>query len=397
MKRSLFQRVCVAALALSAGSAMAQAFPTKPIRFLVGFVPGGSVDILARDLAGPLTQSLGQQVIIANRGGAAGLLAAEATAKASPDGHTILMAIPNHVIAPSVYAKIPYDTIGDFAPVSLVASSPFMLLANNGVPANNLKDFIALVKAKPGQLNYATPGQGSIQHLSNELLNGMAGIKMVHVPYKGGVPALIDTIAGAAAVTFITTVQGLPQLKAGKVKTFGVSSSKRAAVLPDVPTLAEAGVPGSEQAVPRRDREAFEARFGDRRNVGYELRARAARVGERAQLARFDVRHGDADVAEHDRDLASERVSDRGVLAFVRHVRHADSQQRVEELARHVRRRADSARAVGERMTRLFRERHEVAERLRGERRVDDHQERRRARERDRREILQRVVRRAAV
>ena len=242
---------CVAALALTTATATAaaQSYPTKPIRFLVGFVPGGSVDILARDLSGPLTQSLGQQVIIDNRGGAAGLLAAEATAKASPDGHTILMAIPNHVIAPSVYAKVPYDTIDDFAPVALVAGAPFMLLANNGVPASNLKEFIALVKAKPNQLNYATPGLGSIQHLSNELMNSMAGIKMVHVPYKGGVPALIDTIAGAAAVTFITTVQGLPQLKAGKVKTFGVSSSKRATVLPDVPTLAEAGVPGFESIV----------------------------------------------------------------------------------------------------------------------------------------------------
>ena len=249
MQNNLSRVAGAVALAVAAATCGAQSFPTKPIRFLVGFVPGGSVDILARDLAAPLTQSLGQQVIIDNRGGAAGLLAAEATAKASPDGHTILMAIPNHVIAPSVYAKIPYDTIDDFAPVSLVASSPFMLLANNGVPASNLKEFIALVKAKPGQLNYATPGQGSIQHLSNELLNSMAGMKMVHVPYKGGVPALIDTIAGAAAVTFITTVQGLPQLKAGKVKTFGVSSPKRAAVLPDVPTLAEAGVPGFESIV----------------------------------------------------------------------------------------------------------------------------------------------------
>ncbi len=248
-----FNRVTGAAagalFAFVASTALAQNYPTKPIRFLVGFVPGGSVDILARDLAAPLTSAFGQSVIIDNRGGAAGMLAAEATAKAVPDGHTILMAIPNHVIAPSVYAKIPYDAIGDFAPVSLVASSPFMLLANLGVPAANLKEFIALVKSKPGQLNYATPGQGSIQHLSNELLNRMAGIQMVHVPYKGGVPALIDTIAGAAAVTFITTVQGLPQLKAGKVKTFGVTSNKRAAVLPDVPTLAEAGLPGFESVV----------------------------------------------------------------------------------------------------------------------------------------------------
>ena len=229
-------------------SAVAQ-YPTKPIRFLVGFVPGGSVDILARDLSTPLTQALGQTVIVDNRGGAAGLLAAEATAKAAPDGHTILMAIPNHVIAPSVYAKVPYDPVNDFTPVTLVASSPFMLLAHLGVPANTLKEFIALAKSKPGQLNFATPGQGSIQHLSNELLNHMAGIKMVHVPYKGGVPALIDTIAGAAAVTLITTVQGLPQVKAGKVKVLAVTSTKRASVIPDVPTIAEAGVPGFESVV----------------------------------------------------------------------------------------------------------------------------------------------------
>lgn len=236
-------------LTLGTCSSIAQQYPTKSVRFLVGFVPGGSVDILARELAAPMTSTLGQSVIVDNRGGAAGLLAAEATAKATPDGHTILMVIPNHVIAPNVYARIPYDTIRDFTPVALVASAPFMLLANVGVPASTLKEFIALVKSRPGQLNYATPGMGSIQHLSNELLNSMAGIKMVHVPYKGGVPALIDTIAGAAAVTFITTVQGLPQLKAGKVKTFGVSSLKRAAVLPDVPTLAEAGVPEFESVV----------------------------------------------------------------------------------------------------------------------------------------------------
>ncbi|HWI12865.1 MAG TPA: tripartite tricarboxylate transporter substrate binding protein [Burkholderiales bacterium] len=238
-----------AALALAGLPAVAQQFPTKPIRFLVGFAPGGSVDILARDLGGQMTVALGQQVVIDNRSGAAGLIAADLTAKAPPDGHTLLMAIPNHVIAPSVYAKIPYDTINDFAPVSLVASSPFMVLANLGVPANTLKEFIALVKSKPGQLNFATPGVGSIQHLSNELMNTMAGIKMVHVPYKGGVPALIDTIAGAAAITFITTVQGLPNVKAGKVKVYGVTSARRAAVLPDVPTVSEAGVPGFESVV----------------------------------------------------------------------------------------------------------------------------------------------------
>ncbi len=245
----IFVNIVGAMLTLIACNTFAQQYPTKSIRFLVGFVPGGSVDILARELAAPLTSALGQSVIVDNRGGAAGLLAAEATAKATPDGHTILMVIPNHVIAPNVYAKIPYDTIRDFTPVALVASAPFMLLANVGVPASTLKEFIALAKSRPGQLNYATPGLGSIQHLSNELLNSMAGIKMVHVPYKGGVPALIDTIAGAAAVTFITTVQGLPQFKAGKVKTFGVSSLKRAAVLPDVPTLAEAGVPEFESVV----------------------------------------------------------------------------------------------------------------------------------------------------
>jgi tripartite-type tricarboxylate transporter receptor subunit TctC len=249
MRRKLHCAIAGAMLAMLASVTTAQQFPTKPIRFLVGFVPGGSVDILSRDLAAPLTIALGQSVIVDNRGGAAGLLAADATAKAAPDGHTILMAIPNHVIAPSVYAKVPYDTINDFTPVALVASSPFMLLANLSVPAKSMQEFIALAKSKPGQLNFATPGLGSIQHLSNELMNHMSKIQMVHVPYKGGVPALIDTIAGAAAVTFITTVQGLPQVKAGKVKVLGVSSLNRAAVLPDVPTIAESGVPGFESVV----------------------------------------------------------------------------------------------------------------------------------------------------
>ena len=242
---------CIVGIALAAlaGSALAQQFPTKPIRFLVGFAPGGSTDILARLVADQMTRTWGQQVVVDNRGGAAGLIAADLTAKAEPDGHTLLMAISNHVIAPSVYAKIPYDTINDFAPVSLVGTSPFMVLANAGLPAKNLQEFIALAKSKPGQLNFATPGVGSIQHLSNELLNTMAEIRMVHVPYKGGVPALTDTIAGITAITFITPAQGLPQVKAGKVKAFGISSASRSPLLPDVPTLAESGVPGFEATV----------------------------------------------------------------------------------------------------------------------------------------------------
>ena len=238
-----------AALAMLAGSAQPQEFPTKPIRFLVGFAPGGSTDILARLVAEQMTLKWGQQVVVDNRGGAAGLIAADFTAKSATDGYTLLMAISNHVIAPSVYAKIPYDTINDFAPVSPVGASPFLVLANVALPAKNLQEFIALAKSKPGQLNFATPGVGSIQHLSNELLNTMAGIKLVHVPYKGGVPALMDTIAGAAAVTFITPAQALPQYKSGKVKAFGISSAKRSTLLPEVPTVAEAGVPGFEAIV----------------------------------------------------------------------------------------------------------------------------------------------------
>lgn len=252
MTRNLYSVVAWmagAAIAVSAANAPAQQFPTKPIRFLVGFAPGGSTDILARMVAEQMTQRWGQQVVVDNRGGAAGLIAADFTAKSAPDGYTVLMAISNHVIAPSVYAKIPYDTINDFAPVSPVGASPFLVLANLALPAKNLQEFIALAKSKPGQLNFATPGVGSIQHLSNELLNAMAGIKMVHVPYKGGVPALMDTIAGAAAVTFITPAQALPQVRAGKIKAFGISSVKRSPVLPEVPTVAEAGVPGFEAIV----------------------------------------------------------------------------------------------------------------------------------------------------
>ena len=252
MTRKIYPAIaCIAGIVLAvlAGSAQAQQFPTKPIRFLVGFAPGGSTDILARLVAEQMTRTWGQQVVVDNRGGAAGLIAADLTAKAEPDGHTLLMAISNHVIAPSVYAKIPYDTINDFAPVSPVGASPFLVLAHAGLPAKNLQEFIALAKSRPGELNFATPGVGSIQHLSNELLNTMAEIKLVHVPYKGGVPALTDTIAGITAVTFITPAQGLPQLKAGKVKAFGISSARRSPLLPDVPTVAEAGVPGFEAIV----------------------------------------------------------------------------------------------------------------------------------------------------
>jgi tripartite-type tricarboxylate transporter receptor subunit TctC len=249
MKRHRLAAIAGVVLAVLAGVAAAQEFPSKPIRLFVGFVPGGSTDILARLVAEQMGKTWGQQVVVENRGGAVGLLAADIVAKAPADGYTLLMAISNHVIAPSVYLKVPYDTIGDFAPVGMVGTSPFLVLANNDLPAKNLQEFIALAKSKPGALNFATPGVGSIQHLSNELLNSMSGMKMVHVPYKGGVPALIDTISGQAAVTFVTPAQALPQVKAGKVRALGISSAKRSPVLPDVPTVAEAGVPGFEAVV----------------------------------------------------------------------------------------------------------------------------------------------------
>ena len=222
-------------------------FPTKPIRIVVPFPAGGTTDILARAVAQKLTETLGQSVVVDNRPGAGGNIGAELVAKSPPDGYTLLMGtVGTHAINASLYAKMPYDHVKDFAPVILVAGVPNVLVVNPSVPANSVQELIAYIKANPGKVNFASSGSGTSIHLSGELFKTMAGVSMTHVPYKGSTPALTDLMGGQVQLMFDNLPSSLPQIKAGKLRALAVTSAQRASALPDVPTVAEAGLPGFE-------------------------------------------------------------------------------------------------------------------------------------------------------
>ncbi len=234
----------VAGVALAGGAAAQPQYPGRPVRLIVPFPPGGGTDTLARILGQKLTEALGQQVVIDNRPGAGTNIGAEIAAKAPPDGYTVLMGNIAHAINVTLYAKLSYDLVRDFAPVTLLASTPNILVVHPSVPARSAKELIALAKARPGQLDYASSGGGSSAHLAAELFNSMAGVKMTHVPYKGGGPAVIALVGGQCSVGFATTPSVLPQVKSGKLRGLAVTSAQRSASTPDLPTLSEAGVPG---------------------------------------------------------------------------------------------------------------------------------------------------------
>jgi len=229
------------------GGAAAQAWPEKPVRFVVGFTPGGPSDILARALGQKLAESWTQQTVIENRPGAGGNIAAEVVAKSAPDGYTWLLG-NNSILATnqSLYGKLGYDPVKDFAPVALVAIQPNILVVNPNVPVSSVKELIALAKAKPGALNYASSGSGAAAHLAGELFKAMTGVQMVHVPYKGAQPALTDVIAGQAQLMFATSASVIPYIKAGRLRALAVTTAQRSPTVPELPTLSEAGVPGFE-------------------------------------------------------------------------------------------------------------------------------------------------------
>jgi len=232
---------------LAAGIAYAQSdYPHKPIRIVVPVAPGGGTDFTARLIGQKLAEAWGQSVIIDNRPGAAGNLGVEIVSKAQPDGYTLVMPITSFSINPSLYAKLPFDTVRDFAPVVLAASAPLLLVVNPGVPAQSVKNLVALAKAKPGAMNYANSGSGTTAHLAGELFKRMAGVDIVSIAYKGGGPAVIDLIAGQVQIYFSTIPAALQQVKAGRLRALAVTSSKRVPELPDMPTVAESGLPGFE-------------------------------------------------------------------------------------------------------------------------------------------------------
>jgi len=235
------------AAALAPPCAAAQGYPTKAIRMIVPFPPGGPNDILGRVVAQKLTEQLGQQVVIDNRGGAGGTIGAELAARAVPDGYTLLLGgTASLSINPGLHRKLPYDPLKDFAPVSLVGTAPSILVTHPSLPVKAVRDVIALARAKPGQLNFASAGIGTPPHLAGELFKSMAGVDMVHVPYKGGGPALVDLIAGQVNMYFSGISAALPLVKDGKLRGIAVTSAKRTALMPDTPTIAESGLPGYE-------------------------------------------------------------------------------------------------------------------------------------------------------
>ena len=229
------------AFALPLG-AVAQTYPSKPVRMVVGFPPGGGTDILARIVAQKLSEAWGQQVVVENRPGASATIAAAVVAKAAPDGYTISMGqLTPNAIAPALMADLPYDAARDFVPVILVGTSPNVLVVNPSLPAKNLAELVALAKSRPGKVTYASSGQGSLQHIAAELFSGVAGLQVVHVPYKGSSQAIVDMLSGQVDMNFDSMPAALQHVKAGKLRALAVTSSKRAGGLPEVPTVAESG------------------------------------------------------------------------------------------------------------------------------------------------------------
>lgn len=250
MMRRLFSLALTFGMALFAGAANAQtAWPTKPIRLLVGYAAGGSTDVTARIIGQALSERLGQPVIIENRAGAGGNIAADAAAKADPDGYTLLMTTSSTFAAnPSLYKSLPFNVQTDFAPITLTAFIPNLLVVNPAVPANNVPELIAYLKANPGELNFGSAGNGTSQHIAGELFNSLAGVKMVHVAYRGGAPAVNDLLGGQLQVIFAPLVEVLQQARADKVRALGITTAKRSPLLPEVPTIAET-LPGYEIAL----------------------------------------------------------------------------------------------------------------------------------------------------
>ena len=245
-RRSHSLAIFLVIAALAADWACAQSYATRPIRMLVTFPPGAATDTSARLLASRLTEGLGQQVIVDNRPGASGMIATAVLAKAAPDGHTMLVVDVAHGANPALNDKMPYDTLKDLSAVSLVLRVPMFLLVNPAFPATSVKELISVAKAQPGKHNYGSAGTGSTMYLIAELFKSQAGVDVVHVSYKGGAQAMSDVIGGQIAMCFLSTVASLPQVKAGRIRALAISGRSRSPVAPDVPTIAESGVPGFE-------------------------------------------------------------------------------------------------------------------------------------------------------
>jgi len=248
----LAQAVVIVSVVLAAMPplATAQAYPAKPIRWISPWPAGGANDIFSRAIGQRIGESLGQQVLVDNRPGAAGTIGSDIAAKAPADGYTLVMgSSPTHAIAPALYPALPYDPLRDFSAVTLVGSVPNVLVLHPSVPAKTVKEFIAVAKARPGKLNFASTGNGTSQHLSAELFKFMAGLDMVHIPYKGTAPALTELVAGQVDLAFENMPALIPHIQAGRLRALAVTTTKRSAVMPELPTIAEAALPGYDASV----------------------------------------------------------------------------------------------------------------------------------------------------
>lgn len=240
--------ILVAACAAVSAAVLGQPrdFPSRPVRMIVPFPAGGSVDVVVRTLSGKLTEVMGQNIVIDNRPGASGNIGTELAAHAAADGHTMLVTTIPLVVNPGLFGKLRYDVARDFAPVSLIAAAPFVLVMHPSMRMASVKELIAFAKARPGQLNYASAGSGTNLHVAAELFKNLAGVQIVHVPYKGGGPALAALLGGETQLSFLGVVAVIPHVKSGKMRALAITSSRRSTVLPELPTIAEAGVPGYE-------------------------------------------------------------------------------------------------------------------------------------------------------
>jgi len=242
-----FLLVAVAGFGICGHAAAAESYPTKPVRVVVGFPPGGFVDFTARLVSVPLGNALGQQFVVDNRGGAGGVVGTEIAARALPDGYTLTVgSAGTHAVNQGLYSKLPYNVLRDFQPIARLADAPSILAVHPSLPVKSVKELLALAQAKPGQINYASAGSGTSTHLAAVLFEHLGKVKMVHVPFKGGGPAIVALLSGEVRVTFGTAASVSPQTKAGRLRALAVTSGKRSAVLPDLPTIAEAGIPGYE-------------------------------------------------------------------------------------------------------------------------------------------------------
>ena len=247
MTAAKFLRAALAALLAAAScAAWSQAYPSKPVKLIVTYPPAGGADTMARLIAAKLSESLGQAFVVENRPGASGQIGAEAVARSAPDGYTLMLDASSYSVNPSLYPKLPYDPSKAFAPISLLALFPNMLVVTPSFQASSVKELVAMAKAKPGAISYASSGNGSAQHLAAELFKQQAGIDIMHVPYKGGGPAMTDVMAGQVPVFFANMASGLGHVKGGKLRALAMTGSKRSPNMPDLATMAESGVPGYE-------------------------------------------------------------------------------------------------------------------------------------------------------